>query len=71
MKTAMVQDIFTKFGNPLATGSNSGTKYDFGQTSRCQPSRRLHSLGVIQGSCPFEIKFKDFSMTFKDHTKDL
>ena len=25
-----------------------------------------------QGSCPFvKIKFKDFSRTFKDHTKDI
>jgi len=30
------------------------------------------TASFFQGSCPFvKIKFKDFSRTFKDHTKDI
>jgi len=31
-----------------------------------------NTFNLCQGSCPFvKIKFKDFSRTFKDHTKDI
>jgi len=42
------------------------------RTDKTAKQRHWASLCNTQGSCPFvKIKFKDFSRTFKNHTKDI